>query len=360
MGRNFNWEQGFNNPLVLGKIAACRKIEKDARVSFNSAEYHFWLPVLESAVRVSDKVGQLKHRCIEQAVGDAALTLKECDAFLRRCEKAFSQLSSRAKTDFVVVSSVTYTGQPLFSRMKDGTVRLQWQLSSKSKFMRGVRKSRENLSTVLLSHKIPREPAELTNVLARVSAVDAHDADAIATDSIDTLRGMLNLFVNSSRGVNPFSMLSRPHAVNRFRIGPYRTVHNVDGSLATETFWYEHRWLHETPTVQFKEGGTKKFNESLKGWWAKLQNNPLSSHIRLGLLRYCRALDQHDAEPALLGMWGALESLTGTQRDKYEVTVNRASQLFVDKEIARQVAHHVRLRRKFINSCCTHTESRRG
>ncbi|MDO9296616.1 hypothetical protein [Bradyrhizobium sp.] len=345
MGSNFSWEQGFNNPLVLGKIAACRKIGKDARISFDAADYHFWLPVLESAVRASEKVGQLKHRCVEQALNDAVLTLKDCDAFLRRCDKAFTQLSSRAKTDFVMVSSVTYTGLRLFSGMKDGDVRLQWQPSQKSNFMRGVRQSRDDLSDVLRSHKISQASEGLTNVLAHVSAFDAHEAHAVATDSIDTLRGMLNLFVNSKRGVNPFSRMSAPHAVNRFRSGPYRTVHNVDGSIATKTFWYEHRWLHETPTVRFKDGKTKKFNQNLKGWWRKLQDNPLSNHIRSGLLRYCRALDQHDAEAALLGMWGALESLTGTQRDKYEVTVSRTALLFLDKETARQIAHHVRLRR---------------
>src|SRR5205085_574672 len=91
--------------------------------------------------------------------------------------------------------------------------------------------------------------------------------------------------------------------------------------------------------------GADKFKRNLQGWWAKLQHNPLRNHIKQGLLRYCRALDLHDAEPALLEMWGALESLTGTQREKYDVTIDRAVKLFVDREDARQIAHHVRLRR---------------
>jgi hypothetical protein len=345
MNARFKWEPGFNNPLVLGKIVDCRNIAQDGRVSFNSHDYHFWLPVLESAVRASACVGHLKHRCIVQAVSDASLTLKDCEAFLQRCEKAYDQLSSRPKARFVVVMSMTYSGQPLFTRMTDGDACIQWQSNPNSKFMRVARKMREGLADIRRNHNVPEEPTEITNLLVRVSAYDPHHAHDIATDSMDNLRGMLNLFVNSNLSVNPFSRLGRPHAVNRFRQGPYRTVHKADGSLATETFWYEHRWLHESPTVKFKGGVTDKFKKNLQGWWAKLQHNPLRNHIRQGLLRYCRALDLHDAEPALLGMWGALESLTGTQREKYDVTVDRAVQLFLNRDDARQVAHHVRLRR---------------
>ena len=84
----------------------------------------------------------------------------------------------------------------------------------------------------------------------------------------------------------------------------------------TETFWYENRWLHEMPSVKFNTRGTEKFRKNQQAWWTKLQQSPLKNHIKQGLLRYCRALDLHDAEPLLTEMWGSLESLTGTQREK--------------------------------------------
>jgi hypothetical protein len=343
MGAHFNWETGFNIPLVLGHIAECRMIDKDGRVSFKSHEYHFWLPVLESAVRASENATYLKHHCIVQALNDTSLTLKNSDAFLQRCEAAHHQLSSRSKSKFIVVMSMTYSGPPLFARMTDAGASIHWQPKSGSKFMRATHKAREGLANVRLNHNVPEEPAEITNLLVHVSAYDPFHAHELAADSMDSLRGILNLFINSNRGVNPFSRIGRPHAVNRFRPGPYRTVHNPDGSLATDTFWYEHRWLHETPTAKFKE--IDKLKKNLIEWWSRLQRNPLRNHIRHGLLRYCRALDLHDAEPALLEMWGALETLTGTQHVKYDVTIKRTARLFVDRDDAGQVAHHVRLRR---------------
>jgi hypothetical protein len=333
-------------PRVLGYLAACRKIGTDGRVSFVGYDYPFWLPVLESAVRVNEDVGQqLKHLCISQALNDTTLTLKDCEAFLRGCEAAYGRLTARPKKNFVVVSSMTYSGEPLFSRIADGDVRIQWQPKPNSKFMRKVREARNGLAQERRNHNVSDEPPDFTHLLAYVSAYDVHDAHTLATDSIDCLRGMLNLFVNSNRGISPFGRMGRPHAVNRFRTGPYRTVHALDGSLATETFWYEHRWLHETPPVKFNTAGTENAKRNLQTWWIRLQQSPLINHTKQGLLRYCRALDLHDAEPSLTEMWGALESLTGTQREKGDLTVDRTVQLFMDRDEARQVANHIRVRR---------------
>jgi hypothetical protein len=109
-------------------------------------------------------------------------------------------------------------------------------------------------------------------------------------------------------------------------------------------FWYEPRWSHDTQSAQFK-GDAKTTNKSILKWWNKAQKNNLAAHISEGLLRYCRALDQHDTSAALLDLWGALEFLTVTQNEKYDVTVNRIVRLFKDHDDARQIATHLRLRR---------------
>lgn len=342
--KHFGWESGFDNLRVLRELAACRKIGADGRVAFASYEYRFWLPVLETAVRAQEDVGQqLKHICVSEAVNDSALTLKDGAAFLERCETAYERFTARPKQNFVVVASMTYAGDALFSRIVDGDVCIRWQTKPTSKFMRNVRESRNGLAKERQKYNVADQPSDFTTLFIDVSAYDVHDAHTLAIDSLDCLRGMLNLFVNSNRGVNPFGILLRPHAFNRFRVGPYRTVHKPDGTLATEIFWYEHRWLHETPLVKFDK--TEKFRKNLQKWWTKLQRSPLRPHIKQGFLRYCRALDLHDPEPSLTEMWGALETLTGTQREKGDLTVDRTVQLFIDRDEARQVANHIRVRR---------------
>jgi hypothetical protein len=140
--KRFSWESRFDNPRVLRHVAACRKISAEGRVSFDAYDYHFWLPVLESAIHVREDVGQeLKHHCISQAVSDATLTLKDCRAFLQRCEETYERLAGRPKQKFVVVSSMTYSGEPLFSRIVDGSVRIQWQPRPNSRFIRKAREA---------------------------------------------------------------------------------------------------------------------------------------------------------------------------------------------------------------------------
>src|SRR5437773_2566127 len=102
--------------------------------------------------------------------------------------------------------------------------------------------------------------------------------------------------------------------MNRFRRGPLHTLHKPGGALATETFWYEHRWLHKAPTIQFADPGD--YRRSVQRWWAKVQKSQMREFISDMLLRYCRALDLHEADASLLGMRQVLEKLTGT--DKYD------------------------------------------
>jgi len=109
-------------------------------------------------------------------------------------------------------------------------------------------------------------------------------------------------------------------------------------------FWYEPRWAHDQESVKFA-GPMEKTKANILKWWKRAQFNPLRDNIADGLLRYCRALDQHDTDSALLGLWGTLENLTGTQSEKYEVTVSRIVKLFKDHDDARQVALHLKLRR---------------
>src|SRR5690606_34594693 len=124
-------------------------------------------------------------------------------------------------------------------------------------------------------------------------------------EAVDRLRGLLNLTVNSRRRLNMFEFHHKTHAINRFRLGPYRTVHLPDGTAAGETFWYEPRWEHRHKTAKFAED-EKFVRRNMLKWRRLATQNPLSDHIGDGLLRYCRALDQHETDAVLLGLWGTI------------------------------------------------------
>jgi hypothetical protein len=339
MPKHFNWKSGCNRNLLLSKIANARTVESGG-CSFNSAKYEFWLPVLSSAVQTDVAAASLKDRCISQSLSDASLTLNDPDAFLLRCEHAYDVLSGRPKSAYLLYTTITYSGPKLIDWIKDDSHKIVWP-SKTAKLIRKAVDARNDLEFYRTNAKVASEGDGLTPLLVHVSGYDALDAFETANDCIDRFRGMVNLLVNSTNTINPFGRLAQPHAVNRVRRGPMHTVHHPDGSLATETLWYEPRWVHDQPTVKFTD--SQNFARKLRGWWGKLQDNPIRDFTGDALLRYCRALDLHEADAALLGLWQVLERMTGT--DRYDHLVSRITRLFRDHEDAREIANHLRIRR---------------
>ncbi|MDH2404281.1 hypothetical protein QCM77_30655 [Bradyrhizobium sp. SSUT18] len=338
MPKEFDWERGFDRNQVLGQLKGIRK--SDGR-SFDSAGYAFWLPVLHSAIRATRLAEPVKAKCIAASVSDPSLSLTDPDAFLNRCNQELERLSRLPKSKFVLYTTVTYSGPRLIDWIGDYSARIYWHPSSRGSFLRKARKAQEAQKFHRRANNIPREDATLCPIVVHVSAHDPLDAFETANDYVDRFRGMLNLLVNSGQSVNPFARMTAPHAVNKFRRGPFHSIHHPDGSLATETFWYEPRWAHNAPSVTFND--PPDYRRSVQRWWRTLQRNPMRDFISDALLGYCRALDLHEANTALLGIWQVLEKLMGT--DRYDLLIDRLVRIFRDHADARLIAGHIRLRR---------------
>jgi len=338
MPKHFQWQRGVNRNLILGKL---KTIRKDDGHSFDATAFTFWLPVLNSAIRTTREAERLKDACIRSSLSDASQKLNDPDAFTLRCDEEFERLSKRPQSKFILFTTITYSGPKLIDWIADDNARIYWQPSSNGNFMRKALKAQEAQEFRRKAYKISTDDVHLCPILVHVSAYDAFDAFEKANDCIDRFRGMLNLLINSTDGVNPFARLMPPHAVNKFRRGPFHSMHHPDGSLATETFWYEARWAHNYPSVKFAD--PPDYKRSLHRWWRKLQENHMREFISDALLRYCRALDLHDPDASLLGMWQVLEKVTGS--DKYDLLIDRLVRLFRDHEDARAIANHIRLRR---------------
>jgi hypothetical protein len=192
--QHFQWER-VNINLLLGKFAEIR-IVKDQKCSFNALDYHFWLPVLNTAVRATTpEAARLKEKCIRSSLSDPAITLREPGAFLDRCDQEFQSLSSRTKSKFIY-TTITYSGPRLIDWIAEGSSRIYWGPSTNGSLLRKVRKAQEPLERQRASLKLPTDE-DLTPMLVHVSAYDPLDAFEKANDCIDRFRGLLNLLVNS-------------------------------------------------------------------------------------------------------------------------------------------------------------------
>lgn len=170
---------------------------------------------------------------------------------------------------------------------------LFWNPKGHRELVRNAKKERDRM---ILEHDDKlgnRAPAFLTPVIAKVDAYDARHAFEIAIDQIDLIRGLINLIVNKNRSLLSIVFPRDLHAFNRIRLGPIHSIHDPDGTLATEILWYEPFWHHSFGSIKWN-ATEYQLKKRFQSEWRALNNHPLYNHLRSSIIRYCRALDHHD------------------------------------------------------------------
>lgn len=164
---------------------------------------------------------------------------------------------------------------------------------------------------------------------ALVSARSPHEAAERALSDIDLVRASWNLSLN--RGKTWRHSGGRPAPVNDIRLSPFHTVHEKNGSLATETYWYDPGYSKPANLFSDKPrfSGLLTFAKSLR---SRLTQLPYRSEIEGALIRYVRALDSADLNDAYLRLWSLLEYLTDSGHDPYKVATRRAAFMFADRD----------------------------
>ncbi|MEC5325801.1 hypothetical protein [Aurantimonas sp. A3-2-R12] len=345
MSQNFAWRSGFSPKAILKEFDKIRTLGL-ANTSFLAQEYEYWLPILITALKTANGVDEVeKNGAIRRALNDRTVDLNKQNVFPDHCERHYQQLLARPSIDYRLFASITYHGPKLINWLADEGKRVFWGPSEKSKFM--IKANRARADTQERRHRQGvRDPADtLDPIIVHVTARDIHSAYESGIETLDRLRGLLNLFTNRRVGPKHSWYTDGPHAINRFRLGPYQTIHKPDGGLAAEIFWYEPRWVHERASMTSPMGDIGRSQKAIMGWWHKIQHSPFRKEIVSGLVRYCRALDQHDHDACLLGLWQAVEQLAGTCRADYDSTVRRAAKVESNTLIGHQLAQHLRIRR---------------
>lgn len=177
---------------------------------------------------------------------------------------------------------------------------------------------------------------------AEVHGRSVFEAAEKGLEALDLLRGMWNFALNRRRWTRSTNARRRP--VNEVLLGPVHSLHQPDGSLASEVDWYEYDYVESVQGVKFR----RKWREAKKeeeGIRACLVQSFYRPEIEESIRRYTRALDLREWDSAFVRMWGLLEDLTGTEPgDDHGVTVRRAAFLYpkTERDLHVQVLNHLR------------------
>jgi hypothetical protein len=166
---------------------------------------------------------------------------------------------------------------------------------------------------------------------------------AKALDSLALLRGLWTLFAtygswSITGGMAKYKSLGVIHA------GPIQTLHNIDGTLVGDVWWYDSEYAGDQ-AVFAPQGGWKQIEKDRRWAMRRLTSLPYKSDLEDLIVRYAIALDQTNLDVTFLEMWGLLEKMTDTVGGNYDETIRRTIRIYKDRHIAKGLLETLRCRR---------------
>ena len=265
------------------------------------------------------------------------------DVLLKLCSKLEREYLARPKRSFRLLTEISLWWTVDVPTTRIGETTLTFQPKRSKGFAERAKlfqESRSNLGFELPSHYM--------QLSALVSARTPHEAAERALNDIDLVRASWNLSLNRGKAWR-FSG-GRPAPVNDIRLSPFHTVHETDGKLATQTYWYDPGY--SKPASLFSDKAKfSRLTAFAKNLRSRLGQLPYRSEIEQALIRYVRALDSADLNDAFLRLWSVLEYLTDSTHDPYKVAARRAAFMFADRERSQLVLTHLtNYRNRFVHA----------
>ena len=325
----------YDIAVLAKRLEQSRTEAEDGNVSFSSFDFHDIHAVLGSSLVLDNGIPRYEQQGIIQsamfAAGKAGTITKA--SLLREVSTAECAYMRQPVRPFVVATSLSFKW---FSKLRrtsvDGNaVTFSSTLPARFRF--------ESIRDRIQKYCPNAEYRHFVATRVHVESRTPFAAVYKALDSLDLLRGHLNLAINRATS-SRMTFGERP-PVNQVRLGPIHTVHETSGRLATEAFWHEP--VHQCSSHLAKlDRKWESLRDIIKGIRTRLRRIPYADELRPAFLRYARALDPLDYEVAFTKLWGVLEYLTHTVGGRYSETISRSVFLFQNREFNRIVLEHLR------------------
>lgn len=242
--------------------------------------------------------------------------------------------------NYVLVSSLSVEGMPTGGIEIDGCEISR--LESRGKYPYPSTIKRRTFGHLYIAKHLESSEYQLVTVTTTGRTIS--EATEKALGALHLLRGYWTLFGTYGRWTVRFSSSPTTEAVGEVHTGPIHTLHNLDGTLPADVYWFDSNY-----------GGDQKLFCPKKGWdgiekqrqasMKKLADCPYRQDVEQLIRRFVSALDYTNFDIAFLQMWGILEKVTDTVGANYDETIRRATWIFGDREIASEILEHLRFRR---------------
>lgn len=331
-----NWRKDTDHALLVGR-AQRAKVDGDQSgfLSGASVTSEFDL-VLSGCLELDNEIPELERNRIVLKVSQAARSASTIDAklLLSEASKHETEYLQRPKVAYRLLTEVSLSSSLRVPRTRVKEVTLTFAPGKSVGF------DKRDAAFKAAAHTLGFSlPAGYVRLSAYVNARSTHEAVELALNSIDLTRASWNLAVN--RGKSWRYSSGRPAPVNDIRLSPFHTLHKLDGSLATDSWWYDPSYAKPTGIYSQKQDKLNKLLSFAADVRDRLKSHQYRDDLETALIRYVRALDSSDLNDAFLRLWSLLEYLTDSTHDPYKVAARRAAFMFVDQERSRLVLTHL-------------------
>ncbi|KPL19057.1 MAG: hypothetical protein AMJ92_05015 [candidate division Zixibacteria bacterium SM23_81] len=175
-------------------------------------------------------------------------------------------------------------------------------------------------------------PKDYTVAIVKVRARSVYEASSKAIDTIDLLRAIWNFYYNQ---VNLSRMtFGKPGRINQIILGPFHTLHNLTGELATETFWYRPNYekISTCKDISKDWDDLRKYEQLIR---KNISKSKYRQELQRMILKYSQALDESDLNKSFLELWSLLESLTFNPQTSKDA-IKRAIFFFQNRDYHNQ------------------------
>lgn len=340
--QSFVWRPKYSPTLILEQFRHRRKVA-DSKVTLQGTFGESWDHVLASAIRAPSEVDEeTLGLAVHRAIFDAACDFGSPETVIRCVERHASVELRRAKKEHKLFLEITAPPILTKTRILNGT-RIQFAPQPGTRWFRRAVLARGEVANRNRTYPIADIGLNLP-VIVTVAERDRYRAGRTGLRNFEVIRGAMNLLLNRGRTWRR-SFGYPPKPVNEILVGPLHTVHNEDGSLANrDNFWFEPDFLKETPAANLR-GEQAQFEANTQKLLEMLHRSKLRDFAEEGLRRYVNALDKRRWQESVIDLWSTLEHLTVSREQNYDVLVSRASNIFGDHDVARQIPLHVRQHR---------------
>lgn len=329
------WRKDSNPDEIAKRLEAAKSGSGAGQVTFSGFEHSEFIIVLGGMIEFAPEIPELEWRKIlNKAVFDAGGKGKiTSPLLLQSCHKQETEYLRKPLAVFRLLTGVSIASIHSLPSIRIGPSAITF--NPKAKVARQHRARLHRDARLSLGFDLPMQ---YTDILVTVKARSPFEGAQRALDAIDLARATWNLALN--RGKSWRISSGRPRPVNDILLCPFHTMHNEDGSLATESWWYDPSYSGPAQpfTDRAKIDRLFAFSKNLR---TRIYQSTYADELAGSLVRYVRALDSADLNDAFLRLWSVLEFLTDSTFDPYKVAVRRAAFMFADRDYSVQVLTHL-------------------